>query len=228
MDFFSQPYTAPPEQPSQPQQQTAYKQPYDPNKYKKPYDPNFKKQFKPKAKKVPGLPELYKPFALFANNPIPPDIKERAAKVAEILESHGCTLRTDTTTEFDDIFQSKITRKEIYLPWKGFKDLESSFYFSTDVSKEVAKKYFTKFDEMKDTVKAFLSRNTRMVLGQEIKSNVSFMIVWTADGAESKSEKTVKTGLSSHPMSIAFDIKVPVFNLQRPDVVERLSKYLEP
>ena len=214
----------------------VYKQPYDPNyvkkpfdptKYKKPYDPNFKSQFKPKAKKVPGLPELYKPFALFANSSIPLEIKELAIKIAELLELHGCTLRTDTTSEIDAIFQEKITRKEIYLPWKAFKDLDSPNYFSTDISKEVAKKYFAKFDDMKDTVKAFLSRNTRTVLGQELKNNISFMIVWTADGAESKSEKSVRTGLTAHPMSIALDIKVPVFNLQRPDVLDRLTKYLE-
>ncbi len=183
----------------------------------------------PRKKKVAEveIPELYKAVALFTNQGIPEEVKERAREVAKILEEHEFTLRTDTTSEIDDIFQSAITRKEIYLPWKDFKGLDSPNYWPNDASKEVAKRYFPRFDEMKDTVKAFLSRNVRMVLGQKLKSNICLLIVWTADGAEKKVEKTVKTGLSAHGMSVAFDMKVPVFNLQHADVASRLKHYLE-
>ncbi len=202
-------------------------------KYDRPYDPNYKDRFKNKPfnkfvkkEKEPEVAELYRTVGIFANDDISEKGKSRAEEAAKLLEENKFTLRTDTVNSLSNIFESIITRKEIYLPWKGFKDLQSKYYFSSDVSKEVAGMFHGSFENMKDTVKAFLSRNTRIILGNTMKSNVSILIVWSADGIENKNNKTPKTGYILHPINIASKLNIPIFNLENDDAMQRLKSFL--
>ncbi len=197
--------------------------------YSKPYDPNYKKKPFVKYEKKPKEPEvaeLYRTVGIFCNENPPIEVLDKAKIVAALLQEHEFTLRTDTTSALSPIFEEAISRKEIYLPWKGFKELDSKFYFSSEVSKEVAGKFHSNFETIKDTAKAFLSRNVRIVLGNNMKSNVSILVIWSADGAENKASKTPKTGYLLHPINIASKINIPIFNLQNENSLDRIKSFL--
>jgi Na+/H+-dicarboxylate symporter len=63
-------------------------------------------------------------------------------------------------------------------------------------------------------------------LGKDLKSPTQLLIIWSEDGAETARERTAKTGLTGVALSIAADLHIPVFNLQRPDAEQRLMQYL--
>lgn len=185
----------------------------------------FKKNFN----KDTGPGELYRPVSVFSNENPPPEVVERAKQIAEILNNHEYTVRHDGLSPIAKTFEGIFsTRKELYLPWKNFNEQNSSFSYSTTQSMDIVKKFFPAFDKIKDSAKAFLSRGVRMILGQNLKSNTSLVIVWTEDGVEDSLHKTAQTGFSGFPMGIAFSMYIPVINLQNANCVERVKKIVEP
>ncbi len=206
---------------------------YDPNYKKEPYT-SFKKPYENKGGFSGGkkaireiiIREIYYPFFVFSIEPLPEAIKEKALTAAKLLEEAKFTLRTDTVGELAKLFETVITRKEEYLAWNDFNDKKSKFSFNTESSKILAKLYSPKFDEMKKAVQAFQARNARSVLGQNVKSPIHLAIVWSADGAQHIKERTAKSAFISHPLALASALRVPIFNLEQEDCIDRLKQYL--
>lgn len=200
---------------------------------KTPY-PSFKKPYGDKSnfsggKRPPKeiiIREIYYPFFVFSTEPLPEAIKEKAKQAALLLEEAKFTLRTDTVGELAKLFESILTRKEEYLPWNEFNDKKSKFAFNTESSKILAKLYSPKFDEMKKAVQAFQARNARSILGQNVKSPIHLAIVWSADGAQHIKERTAKSSFIAHPLALASALRIPIFNLEREDCIERLKQFL--
>lgn len=172
---------------------------------------------------------LYKPFCVISNDNAPPEIMERAKEVILFLINHGFTARASciasTEKEFlDFIPEDKV---EVYIPWKDFDNRNSKFYFNDKVSQHIAKMFHKAYDTLKGPVQAFLAKNVRMVLGEKAKSRSTLVIVWSEDGATDTSQITFKTGNVSHPIAIANAVHIPVFNLQDPDILLKITGYLK-
>ena len=203
---------------------------------KKPYIPYVKKEYpakpntgyqkKPIIREI-VITELYKPFFVFSIEPLPAEIIEKAREAATLLEAHHYTLRTDTVGLLAKEFEKVLTRKEDYLPWQDFNEKKSKFHFNTQSSKNMAKLFSPKYEELKKPIQAFQARNARSVLGQNVKSPAHLAILWTPDGAESIKERTQKSSFVSHPLALCSSIKIPLFNLQRENSLTRLKEYLE-
>lgn len=170
--------------------------------------------------------EIYYPFYVFSIEPLPEEIKTKALDVAKILEEHHFTLRTDTVGELAKLFETVLTRKEEYLAWNDFNGKKSKFSFNTESSKNMAKLFSPKFEELKKPIQAFQARNARGILGQNVKSPIHLAIVWSADGAERFRDKTPKSAFISHQLALTSALRIPVFNLERPDCVSRLRSFL--
>ena len=116
---------------------------------------------------------------------------------------------------------------EVYIPWKDFDNRNSKFYFNDKVSQHIARMFHKAYDTLKGPIQAFLAKNVRMVLGEKAKSRSTLVIVWSEDGATDTSQITFKTGNVSHPIAIANEVHIPVFNLQDPDILVKVSGYLK-
>lgn len=207
----------------------SYFSAYGSEKESAPYPQGEKKFFKKSSKgpvKEIIIREVYYPFFVFSTEPLPPEIKNKAAEVAHLLEAAHFTLRTDTVGELTKIFEPILTRKEEYLAWKDFNNKTSKFSFNTESSKILAEQFAPRFPEMKKPVQAFMCRNVRAILGQTVKSPIHLAIVWSADGAQHIRERTPQSVFISHPLAIASSLRVPIFNLQRPDCIARLNQFL--
>lgn len=187
------------------------------NKFqKKPFDPNTF--------------SIYKPVVITANDNVPDNVVNEAEELCRWLLSHGFTIRLSCTSNLENKLMEALPREnlEIYLPFKGFNNIESKLYWNDEISKFIAAKYNRKYDQLPDVVKAFLARNVRMVMGEKAKSYALATIVWTADGVESVSDITRETGNMSHVISVANGVHMKVYNLSSEDYKVRLFHHLKP
>ena len=172
---------------------------------------------------------LYKPFSVICNDNAPPEILDRAKEVILYLINHGFTARASCITSSEKEILEFIPedKVEVYIPWKDFDNRNSKFYFNDKVSQHIARMFHKAYDTLKGPIQAFLAKNVRMVLGEKAKSRSTLVIVWSEDGATDTSQITFKTGNVSHPIAIANAVHIPVFNLQDPDILLKVSGYLK-
>lgn len=188
---------------------------------------NFKKGFTPRQGPEPTEFRLYKPYVGTGNQSPPDSVKERIKVIAAELEKYGYILRTGGMDGTEDTFEKAAHYKELHLPWRGFASKESKMTFNSGSSLGIAKLYHSNFDNMKQTVQAFLSKNVRLLYGNSLKSPALFLLCWTEDGAETMREKTNRTGPAGHAIAIALSMRIPVFNLGKEDAEDRLRQYLD-
>lgn len=170
---------------------------------------------------------LYKPYVVTTNQNAPGDVAERIRRTALVLQKNGFTARLDGMEGVSDLLKNVVNDNEMYIPWKNFRDINSKHSYNSPSNMSIAKIFHGNFDAMKDTVKAFLSKNVRMVLGKDIKSSCMFVITWTEDGCESDKERSQRTGNMSHVIGMATAMRIPVFNFQKEDAESRLFGWLE-
>lgn len=170
---------------------------------------------------------LYKPYVGTGNREAPHDVLERMRAFAVELERFNFILRTGGLEGPDEAMETAVKNPEIFLPWRNFNNKESKLTFNTKQSLDIAKIFHPGFDTLKDSIKAFLAKNARMVLGNNLRSQAMFVICWSEDGAETGRERNPKTGNVGHVIAIANAMKIPVFNFGKHDAEQRLRNYLE-
>lgn len=170
---------------------------------------------------------LYKPYVGTGNRETPHDVIERMRATAIELERFNFILRSGGLDGVDEAMETAVKNPEIFLPWRNFNNKESKLTFNTKQSLDIAKIFHPGFDTLKDSIKAFLAKNARMVLGNNLKSQAMFVICWSEDGAETGRERSPKTGNVGHVIAIANAMRIPVFNFGKPDAEQRLRNFLE-
>ena len=168
---------------------------------------------------------LYQAYVGTGNKDTPDNIISTFKRIAEELENLGYIARTGGMDGPDNVFEA-VKNVELHLPWKGFNNKDSKFTFNSDNAKHIAKMFHTSFDTLKPAIQAMLAKNARLVLGKDLKSPAMFVICWSADGAETKLEKTASTGNVGHVIAIANAMRIPVFNFGKRDAESRLKNFL--
>lgn len=174
--------------------------------------------------------KLYKAYVGTGNREAPPLVLNKMKQLAKELEVFGFVLRVGGLDGPEDAFAAGATKPEIhppFLPWKDYTKFDVKSYFNTDEVKCIAKMFHPTWDGLKPVIQAFLCKNVRSILGKDLKSPVRFVIGWSEDGAELPTERTAKTGSLGHVIALAAAMKIPVFNLGKPDAEQRLRYYLE-
>lgn len=187
---------------------------------------NFRKNDRPAEPLDPEKVILYKPYTVTANKEIPEHISAKIKEYVKLLEKKNYVLRSGGMNGLEDEVEKVVSLKEVHLPWKGFAEKDSKFTYTSPTVKILAAKYMPGFEGLKTAVQGFLCKNVRMLMGTESKAPSLFMIVWTEDGCESTREKSPRTGPAGHPIAIASDLGIPIFNFGKPDAEQRLRKYL--
>lgn len=170
---------------------------------------------------------LYRPYVGTGNKDIPEDVAQTFKRLAKELHELGYTLRTGCLDGTEQALESCDVTKEVHIPWKGFNDRDTKFSYVAPEAKILAARYQPGYDGLKPVIQAFLTKNVRLVMGQNVKSPALFALIWTEDGAETVQEKSIKTGSTGHVIAIASLLKIPVFNLAKPDAEARLKRYLQ-
>lgn len=167
----------------------------------------------------------YKAYAANGDKNTPEEMIETMTKLAKELDDMGFTLRTNGGLVVGTTFENASTRKEIYLPWKKFNDKVGYMHKVSPAAIELAIRFFSKLADMKDYMKNIVGSNSHMMLGENLRDPVKFLVVWTPDGVEDGTKVTAKTGYTSNCIKIATASKIPVFNLQNGGAYNRIIEF---
>lgn len=184
---------------------------------------------------------ILKSYAGVGSRETPAPILRLMRQMAASLAEQGWMLRTGGAPGADSAFESgvKPEQMELYLPWPGFNGKRSAFLRPTEEAVRMGLRYhplLAKFDPASEvlltdrklrTLTQLMGRNVHQVLGADCRSPSKFLVCWTKDGADGTTILTSsKTGGTGQAIRIAADHKVPVFNLQHPQAVERVHAML--
>lgn len=176
---------------------------------------------------------MTKEYAGVGSRDTPAEIQTLMRQLATALEKVGYTLRSGGAKGADSAFEAGVrdkAHKSIFLPYKGFNHNPSPFYGDAPpLALEWAAKAHPYFTKMKEGfTKQAHARNVNQVLGHDCKTPCHFVLCWTPDGAEAESEchSVEVTGGTRTAIVIASLNGVPVFNLARPDAIDRLRAHV--
>ena len=167
---------------------------------------------------------MYKAYAGNGDDTTPEDVQEEMKKLAKWLDDEGFVLRTNGN-KTGDVFELGSTKFEEYLPWNTFNKKKSKYHNVSEDAKELASRFFPKYKELKESVQKIIGANSHMILGENLRDPVKFLVVWTPDGVEDGTKVTAKTGYTSNCIKIATASKIPVFNLQNGGAYNRIIEF---
>lgn len=169
---------------------------------------------------------VYKSVVITGNETPPPVVLQTLQRLVPELEKRGYVIRSGGMKGMENAVEELSRNIELHLPWKGFDGKESKFTYTSEEAKEFAKRYHPAWDQAKPVVQTFCAKNVRLMLGKDLKSPTQILIIWSEDGVEHARERTAKTGLTGVAVALASELRIPTFNLQRPDAEQRLMQYL--
>lgn len=178
------------------------------------------------AKKEDVVEEPYIPVTIYVNRDFPPEVKSKLLSIASRLIAKKYTVRFngDDKDFYRDVTQLSSKFVETFIPWKGFNEIESKHYFNGLTCKHIASTNFSGWEKIPDSVKAFLSRDVRMVFGDKNNSISLCVITWSQDGASRGSEVNKDTGRASFIIKMASGFGFPVINTAKQNIDTILEK----
>lgn len=149
--------------------------------------------------------------------------------VARRLEDLGYTVRSGGAQGADQAFGNAIHAKQIFLPWPGFNAISSDYLAPSDAAMALAAQYHPNWSLLNIAARKLHARNCHQILGPDINTPepVDFVLCWTSDGCEHDKTRTAQTGGTGQAIALASAFNVPVFNLARPNTLERLRDHLK-
>ncbi len=171
-------------------------------------------------------------YAGIGSRTTPAEILEQMSHIAYVLAADKWVLRSGGSPGADTAFEQgcdgAVGEKEIYLPWKNFKDNESPLYNVTPQAIELTKAYHPNPSLLafKHYMAKLHGRNAQQILGQNLDSPIAFVVCYTPDGCESDEDRIKKTGGTGQAISIASSRGIPVFNLAN-DRLSDLQTWLQ-
>jgi len=133
-------------------------------------------------------------------------------RISRKLDKKGYTLRSGAAKGADSYFESGSSRKEIFLPFKGFNDNKSKLYDIDDEYFKISSLYAKDFEKETYEEQCFIARDTQQVINNGIKSD--FVICWTRDNATNANYKRKRTGGTWYAIALASYLDIPVINLR--------------
>lgn len=152
------------------------------------------------------MPKIY---AGIGSRETPPEILEVMTSLATILAGAGWTLRSGGAPGADTAFEKGAAlasgQAEIFLPWPGFENRNSTFSSPTRAALDLAQKHHPAWEKLSDPVKKLMGRNSHQILGADLQSPADVVICWTPGGE--------MAGGTSQALRIALDHGIPIINL---------------
>lgn len=171
--------------------------------------------------------QLHAVYAGIGSRKTPADVLDLMTRIAKKLDAWGWRLRSGGAEKADEAFDYVVSRAEIYLPWPRFAEGGNRVHplpagpgirvYDRPPMKayEIAAKYHPNWKNLREAVQKLHARNVPQILGVDCESTCSMVVTWTPDG--STGITTAATGGTGQALRIAFDHRIPIFNLARPD-----------
>lgn len=160
-------------------------------------------------------------YAGIGSRSTPDHVLQTTRKIAHRLSELGYTLLSGGADGADSAFeegcrlQGCFGKKEIYLPWPGFRHLQGRHYVTLPSAEayRVAEAIHPAWKRLNDTAQALMARNSHQVLGADLRSPVDFVVCWTPDNCESEITRSRTTGGTGQAIALANRWGIPVVNL---------------
>ena len=159
-------------------------------------------------------------YAGIGSRKTPDNILRLMTEIAVKLSEDEWILRSGAADGADTAFHKGATDADIFLPWKHFNDSDSELYEVAEEAFELAKNHHPAWDNLGLGAKSLLARNIHQILGRDIgnDSPSRFVICWTPGGKIAGG-----TGLA---IRVAQTYNVPVYNLAKKEIRDRMWKYV--
>ena len=170
------------------------------------------------ARKEEVVEDPYFPIAFYVEKDFPDEVKNQLFALADRMIAKKMTIRinADDKAFIDRLKVLTDKHLEIYLPWRGFNEIDGKRTWNTLTSKHVASQHFLGWEKIPDSVKAMLAAQVRMVFGDKNNSIILCLVTWSRDGASKVLEVTKDTGRGSFIIKMAATYGFPVLNVMKP------------
>lgn len=184
----------------------------------------------------PAETHNYLPVAVVGNNNAPPQVIDALKQLLDRLNQQGFTIRSRGVTTFDEVVEDHpLQYREIHLPWREFESKSrqgvkkmSPFTWHHDRIEAIAARIQPDYANLKNGVKKIVAAQLRAVLGKDGASLALALITYSEDGAQHDSEVNGRsTGDSALGILAANRFYIPVFNLARPDTLQRIAEHFK-
>lgn len=169
--------------------------------------------------------------------------RELVQSIARQLGRSGYLLRSGgadgADTWFDEGARDVDGRRSVYLPWRGFNDVDDEDAVVFDrlpaarQAMEIAASFYQSpyggtWGDLKQSVRKLMARNVMQVLGDDCASPSKFVICW-AEGTEFDGRGRILNvaGGTGQAVRVAHGHRVPVFNLALPEHARRLERFCQ-
>ena len=172
------------------------------------------------------LQDAYIPVAFHVEKDFPEEVKSQIFDIASKMLGKKMTVRinADDKEFIDRLMTLSSDKVEVYLPWRGFNQIEGKRTYNTVTCKDIAAKHFIGWEKIPDSVKAIMAAQVRMMFGDRNNSIALCLITWSKDGASKPMEVSKDTGRVSFVIKMASSFGFPVLNLQRPQALAAAEK----
>lgn len=160
-------------------------------------------------------------YAGIGSRKTPKDVLNNMRLLGLELADAGLILRSGGAAGADSEFERGCNlcddgKKEIFLPWKGFNDNQSPLCNPSKEAFELAELYHPAWRNCKTGVRKLHARNMHIILGQDLKTPVSFVVCWHQG-----------SGGTMQAVRLAENRNIPVFNLADTNYEEVCRKIKE-
>lgn len=157
-------------------------------------------------------------YAGIGSRRTPMNILAIMRQISKELDSAGHICHTGGAIGADKaFFDGAPSSTVLWLPWQGYNGFYSDTPELYQKHIDFAAKYHPNWKACSFSARKMHGRNAQIVLGDDLKTPVDFVVCWTPDG---KLE-----GGTAMALRIAFDYDIPIFNLgSRLGEVEVLKK----
>lgn len=176
---------------------------------------------------------MFKPafYAGIGSRDTPDEVRRLMRLSAHRLQALGYFLRSGGAPGADQAFEAGCSRhaRQVFLPWPGFQGNDSALYDlpNFDEAQAISERFHPTWAKLRDSHRKLHGRNAYQVLGFNLRQPARFVLCWTPDGVEDGRQTTWDTGGTGQAIRIAAHYGIPVFNMQRPDALDRLAAFLK-
>lgn len=161
-------------------------------------------------------------YAGIGSRKTPSDVLKDMEAFAYIAAKHNWMLRSGYAEGADITFERGCDngqgKKEIFLPWPGFRyNIFSEYLRPTKEAHELAAKVHPAYKKLSHTAKSLVARNMHQILGYDLKSPVQFVVCYTPNGQETMKQYNTKSGGTGSAIALADECGIPVYNLFNKD-----------
>lgn len=147
-------------------------------------------------------------YAGIGSRSTPKEIMDLMKLSAKFLANKNFVLRSGGADGADLAFEEGVNlvngKKEIYLPWKGFNNSNSTLVVEEGEAYEIAERFHPYWHNLKSGARKLQARNSHQVLGYDLKSPSEFVLCYTPKGS--------RKGGTGQALRIADEYGIKIFD----------------